>query len=248
MDLEGLIEVTARIAVRRTSAASPSTRTVPSVFAHDLLNANPYAFLDDAGLEERRARAVNLRRLRPGNTSRRSRPPRSRPPSRQVREESWPDLRDEHELHDLLYGLVIVPESLFDHVRAAGWRILLDRLIAQSRAIAIPGARSAPYILATERKEDHASLLSDTPDLPLLQKALHAWLNILGPQTAQSLATYLGLAPQSVFTALVAMESQGPILRGAFEYSPDLVILSEAKDPQFQPQRHRRRCPILRKT
>jgi ATP-dependent Lhr-like helicase len=131
---------------------------------------------------------------------------------RQIREESWPDIRDEHEFHDLLYSLIIVPESILDHPSAIGWRILLDRLTSQARACI-----TAQHLLAAERVDDHATLLSATPDLPLLQKALHAWLNILGPQTAQSVAEYLGLAPQSVFAALVAMESQGTILRGEFE-------------------------------
>ena len=38
---------------------------VPSQFSHEILNANPYAFLDDAPLEERRARAVQMRRMLP---------------------------------------------------------------------------------------------------------------------------------------------------------------------------------------
>ena len=36
-----------------------------SQFSHEILNANPYAFLDDAPLEERRARAVQMRRSLP---------------------------------------------------------------------------------------------------------------------------------------------------------------------------------------
>src|SRR6185437_3902822 len=67
-------------------------------------------------------------------------------------------------------------------------------------------------------------------DLPLLQKALHAWLNILGPQTAQSLAVYLSLAPQAIFTALVAMESQGTILRGTFEHPTEERAVSTVRD------------------
>ena len=39
---------------------------VPSQFSHEILNANPYAYLDDAPLEERRARAVEMRRVLPG--------------------------------------------------------------------------------------------------------------------------------------------------------------------------------------
>ena len=40
---------------------------MPSVFCHEILNANPYAYLDDAPLEERRARAVLLRRTLPAD-------------------------------------------------------------------------------------------------------------------------------------------------------------------------------------
>ncbi len=216
MDLAGLIDVIAKIQSGEIRCVAVDS-TVPSVFSHGLLNANPYAFLDDAPIEERRARAVNMRGMVPDKLL--GEAGRLDPDAiRQVREESWPDIRDEHELHDLLYGLVIVPASILDHPRAIGWRILFDRLTSQSRAL-ISGA----HVLAAERIEDHANLLSATPDLPLLQKALHAWLNILGPQTAQSLAGHLGANPSAVFTALVAMESQGTILRGDFEQEPQGV-------------------------
>jgi len=222
MDLAGLIEVIAKIQSGEIQCVAVDS-TVPSVFSHGLLNANPYAFLDDAPIEERRARAVNMRGMVPEKLL--GEAGRLDPDAiRQVREESWPDIRDEHELHDLLYGLVVVPESILDHPRANGWRILFDRLTSQSRALT-----SAEHVMAAERIEDHANLLSATPDLPLLQKALHAWLNILGPQTAASLADRLGVNPSNIFTALVAMESQGTILRGNFESA---VILSEAKDLQ----------------
>ena len=61
MDLEGLVEVLIGIkngTIRCLAVDTP----VPSQFAHELLNANPYAYLDEAGTEERRARAVSLGR------------------------------------------------------------------------------------------------------------------------------------------------------------------------------------------
>ena len=64
MDLAGLIEVLKQIqsgAIRCLAVDTP----VPSQFAHELLNANPYAYLDEAGLEERRARATNTSRSLP---------------------------------------------------------------------------------------------------------------------------------------------------------------------------------------
>ena len=217
MDLAGLTEVLAKIRSGEIRCVAIDS-TVPSVFSHGLLNANPYAFLDDAPAEERRARAVNMRGMVPdallGEAGRLD--PEA---IRSVRDECWPDIRDEHELHDLLYSLVVVPPSLLDHPRAAGWSIFFERLVAQSRATAVAASHGERYIVAAERMADHAALLSEVPDLPLLQKSLHAWLNILGPQTAGSLAGYLGVAPQAVFNALLAMESQGTILRGTFEQS-----------------------------
>src|SRR5207302_5592565 len=64
MDLDGLravIEAIERGEVRTLCVDTAA----PSPISHEILNANPYAFLDDAPLEERRARAVSLRRLDP---------------------------------------------------------------------------------------------------------------------------------------------------------------------------------------
>src|SRR6201999_2977692 len=60
MDLEGLLELLRGIKDGTIRCLAVDTPT-PSQFAHELLNANPYAYLDDAGLEERRARAVSTR-------------------------------------------------------------------------------------------------------------------------------------------------------------------------------------------
>ncbi|MDQ1694090.1 MAG: ATP-dependent helicase Lhr and Lhr-like helicase, partial [Acidobacteriaceae bacterium] len=238
MDLAGLTDVLAKIRSGEIRCVAVDS-TVPSVFSHGLLNANPYAFLDDAPAEERRARAVNMRGMVPEKLL--GEAGRLDPEAiRSVREECWPDIRDEHELHDLLYSLIVVPASLFDDPRAAGWSIFFDRLSAQSRATLLVTGRGIPYVVTAECMADHTALLSEAPDLPLLQKSLHAWLTILGPQTAESLAGYLGAAPQSVFNALLAMESQGTILRGAFEHNAtdeaDSPTSSNASDQGEQAQ------------
>ncbi len=227
MDLAGLIEVLAKIHSGEIRCLAVDS-TVPSVFSHGLLNANPYAFLDDAPAEERRARAVNMRGMVPDKLL--GEVGRLDPEAiRAVREECWPDIRDEHELHDLLYSLVVVPASLLDHPRATGWRILFERITSQARALLLSGE----CIVAAERVTDLESLRSAQPDAALLQKSLHAWLGILGPQTAQSLASYLGLAANAIFNSLVAMESQGTVLRGEFE-SAVIPTLSDAKGMDLQ--------------
>ncbi len=107
MDLEGLKRILEgiRSGAIRTEAADTAE---PSPFSHETLNSNPYAYLDDAPLEERRARAVQLRRslspdlaegvgaLDPEAIAR-------------VAEESWPDVRDADELHDALLTLSVLP-------------------------------------------------------------------------------------------------------------------------------------------
>ena len=64
MDLEGLKDVLNGIVDGRIQCVSVDT-PIPSAFSHEILNANPFAYLDDAPLEERRARAVEMRRMLP---------------------------------------------------------------------------------------------------------------------------------------------------------------------------------------
>ena len=77
---------------------------MPSQFSHEILNANPYAYLDDAPLEERRARAVEMRRVLPEAVL--SEIGRLDPAAiDEVRADAWPDVRDADELHDALLTL-----------------------------------------------------------------------------------------------------------------------------------------------
>ena len=109
---------------------------MPSAFSHEILNANPYAYLDDAPLEERRARAVEMRRVLPEAVL--SEIGRLDPAAiAEVRADAWPDVRDADELHDALLTLVALP------VRAG-----------QSDNEAVPAcspAKSARSVLAWQR-------------------------------------------------------------------------------------------------
>jgi ATP-dependent Lhr-like helicase len=109
LDLEGLKRVLRGIrdgSIRCIAVDTPA----PSPFSHEILNANPYAYLDDAPLEERRARAVSLRRVLPETVL--SEIGRLDPAAiAQVREEAWPDVRDADELSEVLQVLVALPEN-----------------------------------------------------------------------------------------------------------------------------------------
>ncbi|HZU23767.1 MAG TPA: DEAD/DEAH box helicase, partial [Terriglobales bacterium] len=135
MDLEGLKHVLSGIGsgtIRTLAVDTP----VPSQFSHEILNANPYAYLDDAPLEERRARAVEMRRVLPSEMAGEV-GALDQDAIAEVRADAWPDVRDADELHDALQSLVAVPGNF---VPPAGeplsllWSHGMQHLMAERRA------------------------------------------------------------------------------------------------------------------
>ena len=110
MDVEGLKTLLRNMASGKVRVLAVDT-PVPSQFSHEILNANPYAYLDDAPLEERRARAVEMRRVLPESVLEEV-GGLDQGAIAQVRDEAWPDVRDADELHDVLHTLVALPETL----------------------------------------------------------------------------------------------------------------------------------------
>ena len=109
MDVEGLTTVLGRLqagAIRSVAVETP----MPSPFSHEILNANPYAYLDDAPLEERRARAVDMRRTLPPDLAGQV-GALDQTAIAEVTQESWPVVRNTDELHDALLTLVWVPQA-----------------------------------------------------------------------------------------------------------------------------------------
>ena len=107
MDVEGLKDLLRRIEEGRIRCVAVDT-PVPSQFSHEILNANPYAYLDDAPLEERRARAVEMRRILPESVLEEV-GKLDEAAIAQVCHEAWPDVRDADELHDVLHTLIALP-------------------------------------------------------------------------------------------------------------------------------------------
>jgi ATP-dependent Lhr-like helicase len=107
MDIDGLKRILRDMSEGRIRCIAVDT-PVPSQFSHEILNANPYAYLDDAPLEERRARAVEMRRILPESVLEDI--GKLDPEAiAQVRQEAWPDVRDADELHDVLHTLIALP-------------------------------------------------------------------------------------------------------------------------------------------
>jgi ATP-dependent Lhr-like helicase len=156
MDIEGLQKLLRGISdgsIRCVAVDTP----VPSQFSHEILNANPYAYLDDAPLEERRARAVEMRRVLPESVL--EEVGKLEPAAiAQVREEAWPDVRDADELHDVLHTLGALPEDCPSPAGAVDenalvttiaratdpWRQFFESLVFQGRAVVASVAEGEP--------------------------------------------------------------------------------------------------------
>jgi ATP-dependent Lhr-like helicase len=243
MDTEGLKQVLAKIldgTIRCVAVDTP----VPSQFSHEILNANPYAYLDDAPLEERRARAVEMRRMLPDSVvSEIGQLDASA--IAQVREESWPDVRDVDELHDVLQTLTAFPQinlSTGDDASAkdaplktavyestVAWRTFFDELVEQGRAgyAIVSGQR---YWVPAERAKSFVQLFPAAHfDRPMsdvetqvqsredvLRVLVTGWLQHSGPVYARVLADLLDLPQPEIENALLRIEASGAVLRGKF--------------------------------
>ncbi len=197
--------------------------TEPSPFSHEVLNAKPYAFLDDAPLEERRARAVSLRRTLPEHQ--RDLGALDREAIEQVVAEARPEPRDPDELHDTLLGLVLTPVE-------ESWSSALADLVRAGRAATVTtpvgqlalAAENLPAIQALYPQRSvlpaialPARLQSDPPlrDEAVLA-AVRGHAEVLGPFTNASLAARLGLEPWEVAAATARLEADGIVLVGRF--------------------------------
>src|SRR5689334_9296178 len=146
MDLEGLKDVLRKIRSGEIKCIAVDT-PVPSVFSHEILNSNPYAYLDDAPLEERRARAVEMRRTLPESVLQEV---GALDPAAiaEVKADAWPDVRDADELADTLHTLIALPEDFVPpdgRLPAEAWSGFFESLRESNRATKarIPGVVSA---------------------------------------------------------------------------------------------------------
>ncbi len=197
----------------------------PSPFSHELLNANPYAFLDDAPLEERRARAVQTRRtLAPSEVRDLGRLDEAA--IEQVRQEAWPVVRDADELHDALRSLGVLP------VQTGDWQTWYDSLASCGRAATVVHGGERKWWVASESWPVIRAIFPDARAEPVIQlpesldrhpersaalvELLRGLLESRGPVTAADLARELVIGQPQIEAALECLESEGTVLRGEF--------------------------------
>ncbi len=220
MDLDGLIAVLRRIysgEIRCIARDLPE----PSPLAHEILNARPYAFLDDAPLEERRTQAVYTRRaFEPSSADDLG----TLDPSaiERVRDEVWPDIQHADELHDTLLTAGFLIEA-----EAVPWAGFMNELVEAGRAVRVEAAGSRPVLWVAAERLAEAVVLSDPGAREAVVRELfRGRLGITGPTTAAALAATLGLPEIEAEAALVALEAEGVVLRGRF--SPRAVETAAA--------------------
>ena len=259
MDLEGLKRVLRGMASGEIRVLAVDT-PVPSQFSHEILNANPYAYLDDAPLEERRARAVEMRRVLPESVLQEV---GALDPGAiaQVRTEAWPDVRDADELHDVLHTLVGLPDSALgtqhlafsypdsvdegqSRLRTDHWSGYFEQLTLQRRA-AVASLDGRRFWVAAERVRSFRTLFPsaqlendlaevETVDVSrddALLTLVMGWMSAVGPTTASQLGTLLGLPASDIEKGLLRMEAAGTVLRGKFTGAAGSALPSSHGQP-----------------
>jgi ATP-dependent Lhr-like helicase len=210
MDIDGFEEVLRGLESGRIRVIARDL-TQPSPLALEALNARPYAYLDDAPLEERRTQAVMARRWMDTAAAADLGRLDSEAIAR-VRAEAWPDATTGDELCDALAWLT----CLTDHeVRArAGWPELIEELVAQRRVLRIEVVGHPVLWVSADRR----ALFE--PEIPASHEAMveivRGRLEGLGPVSAAALASSLGVPRTAVDVALIALETEGFAMRGRF--------------------------------
>jgi ATP-dependent helicase Lhr and Lhr-like helicase len=229
MDVDGLEHVLRRIE-KGDIAVVARDLPAPSPLAMEILNARPYAYLDDAPLEERRTQAVMARRWADDDTAGKLGELDAEAIDR-VRSEAWPEATSADEMHDALLGLGFVTRdevALHD-----GWQGFLERLAVDRRATSLTLAAMRDVWVAAERLPQFDAVHPDAKRRPSIaapqEYAERTWtrdealvelvrsrLQGLGPVVAVAIADSLALPVADVDAALAKLAGEGVAMQGSF--------------------------------
>lgn len=230
MDADGWLRLLRRIEAGEVTVDARDL-PAPSPLAAEVLNARPYAYLDDAPLEERRTQAVQSRRYTDPESA--DDMGRLDPEAIDgVREEAWPGPRSPDEMHEALSGLGVVNDE--DLARDPNWKTWLEALAGAGRATRLsPGLWVAAERLALAQALYPGAAMQPSIEAPaeyaqasgsrdeLLRELLQSRLAGLGPVSANELARQLRLPLSDVEATLLGLQSEGQVLQGRFTLQAD---------------------------
>lgn len=225
MDIEGLENLLRKIKNKEVNLVARDLKE-PSPLAYEIVNARPYAFLDDAPLEERRTLAVRNRRwLSPEEANDIGRLDPNAIVA--VKREAWPDATSPDELHDalLLSGFITEEEGIKNN-----WKEYFSELVHTGRATSLVDGKilwiateRMPFIQRVYAKRNVSpsvtipERLKEIPaDKDPLAELIRGRLEISGPITEQSLADMMELPVSEITFALTRLENEGFVFRGNF--------------------------------
>ena len=238
MDIDGLEEVLRRIEhgeIRCIARDLPE----PSPLAAEILNARPYAFLDNAPLEERRTQAVYTRRSSERNGSD-GLGVLDAAAIEKVKTEAWPEATNPDELHDALMLIgAMPPDEIQRNARNGDAEHFISTLIAENRATRIlvslerSDSTTKTFCIAAERLSMLRAIYPNAvcePELVLpdsmrdktweradaIRELVRGRMEVCGPITVSELADTLVLQQSEIDAALLALEAEGFVLRGKF--------------------------------
>jgi len=238
MDIDALIQLLDRICEKKITLEALDLRT-PSALSAEIIQARPYAFLDDTPLEERRVRAITLRQQLSAQDAQEMAyiSPHA---VFEVAQSLWPDVRNWRDLHDLLMGVFCLTQQEIDGHQ---WASALKDLCQQQRACVyqigsyqrIIAYERIPYFVWIDAEywsqpEQHAlkqKALSSLPKITdkstALRDIVRGRLEISTPLTAHLLAQIIHVEHSEVLCALAELEKEGFVFKGHFlELEPDI--------------------------
>jgi ATP-dependent Lhr-like helicase len=218
MDFEGLAGVLTRIHAGELRLVARDTPE-PSLLAYAILNAAPYAFLDDAPLEERRTQAVYTRRA--GEAGANDLGALDLAAIIRVREEERPEPRDADELHDALLTIGFLTAGEMASIDPSLFDVLIRTRRATQVGTLYVAAERLPELLTIHPSIEPAITAPPSRRKPWTREAailelIRGRMTLLGPTTAHALATSLDVDTSEADAALIALESEGVVLRGTF--------------------------------
>ncbi|WP_133645769.1 DEAD/DEAH box helicase [Paraburkholderia flava] len=228
MDTDGWLRL-----LRRMEAGEVALVTrelpAPSPLAAEILTAKPYAFLDDAPLEERRTQAVlNRRWTDPESADDLGALDADAIAS--VRDEAWPQVRDADEMHEALTGLACITDA--EAQQNEGWPAWLEALAHAGRATRMQIAQHDALWVAAERLAGLHAIYPAAPIKPSIEPpkgyadpwteddaivdVVRARLTGYGPLAVSAIARPLALPASAIALALTRLEAEGYVMRGRF--------------------------------